>query len=54
MRTCWRYDPRERPSFHQIVRHLKDFTSETFREVRFFLIVIKRIFFINNLTDFTD
>ncbi|CAJ0581229.1 unnamed protein product, partial [Mesorhabditis spiculigera] len=32
MTSCWRYDPRDRPSFHQLVHHLKDFASEDFRE----------------------
>jgi len=37
MRLCWRYDPRERPSFHQIVRHLAEHSSDEFRQNSFVL-----------------
>ncbi|CAI4230621.1 unnamed protein product [Auanema sp. JU1783] len=30
MLECWKYSPRERPSFHQIVRHLSDRVSDKF------------------------
>ncbi|CAJ0927356.1 unnamed protein product, partial [Mesorhabditis belari] len=32
MASCWRYDPRERPSFHQLVHNLVDKASDSFRE----------------------
>ncbi|KAI6235765.1 Receptor protein-tyrosine kinase [Aphelenchoides besseyi] len=37
MRCCWRYDPRERPCFWQVVDHLQDKTTPAFRQVSFAL-----------------
>lgn len=39
MRTCWRYDPNERPFFWEIVTYLKDFLSsdEDFKKKSFVL-----------------
>ncbi|KAI1697236.1 protein tyrosine kinase domain-containing protein [Ditylenchus destructor] len=37
MWCCWRYDPRERPSFHHIVRHLKQHTTDQFQKLSFVL-----------------
>ncbi|KAL3114369.1 hypothetical protein niasHT_013659 [Heterodera trifolii] len=41
MLSCWRYDPRERPSFRQIVRHLttscSDFIAEEFKVLSYVL-----------------
>lgn len=39
MRTCWSYDPRKRPAFHQIVRHLQEFTLDDFRPVIFDILI---------------
>lgn len=33
MLLCWKYDPRERPNFSQLVRYLEKYSSADFKNV---------------------
>jgi len=37
MRVCWRYDSRERPAFHQIVKYIAEHATAEFRKLSFVL-----------------
>uniref|UniRef100_A0AC34Q5S6 Receptor protein-tyrosine kinase n=1 Tax=Panagrolaimus sp. JU765 TaxID=591449 RepID=A0AC34Q5S6_9BILA len=58
MRVCWKYDPRERPCFYQIVLHLKHTIDTCFKEFPAVreqgLSVFEKCFVIQNFDDIED